>query len=72
MSLLGGSSRLQVDEAVKRVLVAYGQSEPADRPAVIRRLVVRLTDVQRMQLIARLAEVSVGQLWVLLQEKPQR
>lgn len=71
MSLLKrpGPGALAVDEAVKKALAAYGQARPEDRPGIIRRLALRMSHVQRAQLTARLAEISLGQLWVLLQEQ---
>lgn len=67
MSLRGrsGEGGLQVDEAVKRALAAYGQAPLPARAATVRRLAERLTVAQRRQLIARLAEISLGQLWAL-------
>ena len=69
MSLLGGTGRLQVDEVVKKALAAYGQARPEDRAETIRRLALRMNADQRRQLTARLAEVALGQLWVLLEEE---
>ncbi|MEL7371400.1 MAG: hypothetical protein AAFN74_20935 [Myxococcota bacterium] len=60
----------KVDEAVKKALSAYGRAEPEARADVVHRLAVRMTADQRRQFAARLAEVSLGQLWVLLDEEP--
>ena len=66
MSLLKrASSDVRVDPAVRKVLEAYGQAPPEARAEAMRRAMVRLTAPQQHQLIARLAEVALGQLWVL-------
>ncbi|MEM7678467.1 MAG: hypothetical protein AAF449_20950 [Myxococcota bacterium] len=71
MSLLKkGQAHPKVDEAVKKALGAYGRADPETRADVIHRLAVRMTPDQRRLLAARLAEVSLGHLWVLLDEEP--
>ena len=70
MSLLDRRGQsLRVDEAVKKALAAYGQARPPARADAVHRAAVRMTADQRQQLAARLAEVALGQLWVLLQEE---
>ena len=66
------TSSLRLDDAVKRVLRAWSQErDPRLQRLVLRRAQLRLTADQRLQLIDRLAEISLGHL-AALQDKASR
>ena len=69
MSLLKRTGGPQVDEAVKKALAAYGQALPAARANTVHKAALRMSVTHRQQLTARLAEIALGQLWVLLREE---
>ena len=57
----------EVDEPVRRVLAAWGQERDTEIGLLnLKRAAAKLNAAQKSQLIARLAEISLGQLFVLL------
>ncbi len=56
----------EVDDAVRRVLKAWSKERDSQVGLLnLKRAVSKLTEPQRLQLIERLAEISLGQLYVL-------
>jgi hypothetical protein len=56
----------EVDEGVRRILVAWGKERDSEIGRLnLRRATERLSPEQRVQLIERLAEISLGLLYVL-------
>lgn len=56
----------EVDEVVRRVLVAWGKERDSEIGRLnLRRAADRLSEEQRLQLVERLAEISLGLLHVL-------
>ena len=59
----------EVDEAVRRILAAWGKERDSEIGRLnLRRAAERLNDEQRVQLIERLAEISLGMLFALERE----
>jgi hypothetical protein len=58
----------QIDDAVRRVLAAWGRERDSEIGRLnLSRAHARLTEEQRQQLRARLAEISLGLLFTLLE-----
>lgn len=56
----------EIDDAVKRILAAWAKERDSDVGRLnLQRAAQRLDDPQRAQLVARLAEISLGLLYVL-------
>jgi hypothetical protein len=56
----------EVDEAVRRILVAWGKERDSEIGRLnLRRAAEKLSPEQRAQLVERLAEISLGLLYVL-------
>jgi hypothetical protein len=56
----------ELDDAVRRVLAAWSQERDTDIGHLnLKRAASKLTVEQKAQLIGRLAEISLGQLFVL-------
>lgn len=59
----------EVDEAVRRILAAWGKERDSEIGRMnLRRAAERLNDEQRVQLVERLAEISLGMLFILERE----
>ena len=59
----------EVDEAVRRILAAWGKERDSEIGRLnLRRAAERLNDEQRVQLVERLAEISLGMLFALEKE----
>lgn len=59
----------EVDDSVRRILVAWGKERDSEIGRLnLRRAFEKLSDAQRAQLIDRLAEISLGLLYVLDRE----
>lgn len=59
----------EVDEAVRRILAAWGKERDSEIGRMnLRRAAERLSDEQRVQLVERLAEISLGMLFILERE----
>lgn len=59
----------EVDEAVRRILAAWGKERDSEIGRLnLRRAAERLNDEQRVQLVDRLAEISLGMLFALEKE----
>jgi hypothetical protein len=62
----------QVDDAVRRALAAWGKERDSEIGRLnLARAASKLTAEQRVQLYARLAEISLGLLFTLM-ERPRR
>lgn len=60
------SRAFEIDEPVRRILAAWGKERDSDIGRMnLRRAAEKLDPQQRLQLIERLAEVSLGLLYVL-------
>jgi hypothetical protein len=60
----------EVDEAVRRILVAWGKERDSEIGRMnLRRAADKLNDEQRRQLVERLAEISLGILCVVDDER---
>ena len=60
----------ELHDAVRRALGSWSQeADPELARMNLKRALVRLDEAQRGQLIARLAEISLAQLFVLLREE---
>lgn len=58
----------EMDDAVRRTLQAWGkEKDPALGRLVLKRALLRMKPEQKAQLAQRLAEVSLGQLFILSQ-----
>lgn len=59
----------ELDDAVRRVLVEWGKEhDPALSRLVLKRALMKLKPEQKKQLMQRLAEVALGQLFILDKE----
>jgi hypothetical protein len=60
---------MELDDSVRRILVAWGKERDSDIGRLnLRRSAERLSPELRMQLVQRLAEISLGLLYVLERE----
>jgi hypothetical protein len=60
---------LEIDEAVRRALAAWGKERDSEIGRLnLRRAAEKLTPEQKLQLVERLAEISLGLLYVLERE----
>ncbi len=59
----------ELDDAVRRVLAAWSQERDTEIGVLnLKRAAAKLTKEQKEQLIGKLAEISLGQLFVLTRE----